>query len=57
MNTSIFGMIIFDAINVHQVCAGPGDIEDYPNEWLPALAHELIDSAVEEQRRRSSNTG
>ena len=44
MNTSIFGMIIVDAMNVNQECTGPEDIEDDPNEWFMALAHELIDN-------------
>ena len=57
MNTSVFGMILVDSMNVYQTCSGPEDIEDDPNEWFAALAHELIDNAVEEQRRRSSNTG
>ena len=46
VNTSIFGMIIVDAVNVHQACAGPEDIEDYQNEWFTSLVRELIDNAV-----------
>ena len=47
LNTSIFGTILVDAINLHQVCAGPEYIEYYTNEWFTSLAHELIDNAVE----------
>ena len=56
VNTSIFGIVLVYATNVHQLNAGPEYIEDGPNEWFTALAHELTDSAVEEQKRRSSNT-
>ena len=56
-NTSIFGMIIVDSVNVHQACAGPKEIEYDPNEWFTALYHELINNAFKEHRRRSSNTG
>ena len=47
MNTSIYGMIIVDAINVHQACVGPEDIEDDTNEWFTALVNELVDNSVE----------
>ena len=57
VNTSIFGAIIVDTVDLHQSCAGPEDIEYDPNEWFTSLAHELIDNVVKEQRRRSSNTG
>ena len=46
VNTSIFGMILVDAMNVHQAWAGHEDIEDDQNEWFTALAHELIDIVV-----------
>ena len=57
MNTSIFGIILFDTMNVHQACAGPEDIEYDPNEWFAALVHELIDNMVTKRRRISFNTG
>ena len=46
MNTFIFGIIIVDAMNVHQACAGPEYIEDDHNKCFTALAHELIDNVV-----------
>ena len=48
MNTSIFGMILVDAINMHQACTGLDDIEDNPNEWFMDLSHEMTDKAVKE---------
>ena len=57
VNTSIFGVILVDAMNVHQACAGLEYIEDDPNEWFTDLAHEMINNGVKEHRRRSSNTG
>ena len=46
MNISIFWIIIVDAMNVNQSCAGPEDIEDDPNEWFTDLSHKLINNAV-----------
>ena len=57
LNISIFGVIIFDDINVHQACAFPEDIEDDMNEWFTYLSHEMIDNAVKEQRIIPPNTG
>ena len=50
-------MILVCAINVHQSCAGPEDIEYNPNEFFTAPTHDLIDNKVKEQRRISSNIG
>ena len=48
VNKSIFGMILVDAINMHQACTGLDDIEDNPNEWFMDLSHEMTDKAVKE---------
>ena len=56
LNTSIFGMILVDAMKLHQSCGVPEDIEYYPNKWFAGLVHKLINNAVEEERRISSNT-
>ena len=50
-------MILVDAMNVHQACAGPEYIKNDPNECFTELAYELINNAVKGHSIRSSNTG
>ena len=56
-NTSIFGTILADAMSLHQSYEGPKYIENDTTEWFTSLVDEMIDNAVEEQRRSSLNTG
>ena len=57
VNKSIFGMILVGAMESNQLSTGTEDIEYDPNEWLTALSYDLVDNAVKEQKRISSNTG
>ena len=50
-------MILVGAMESNQLSTGTEDIEYDPNEWLTALSYDLVDNAVKEQKRISSNTG
>ena len=51
--TSIFGMIVVDAMNVHQACVERCNIDPDSNAWITGLAHELINNTVDAVRLRS----
>jgi hypothetical protein len=56
VNTSIFGMIVVDAMNVHQACVESRRIDEDSNKWISGLAHELINNRVDHVSTRSQTT-
>ena len=51
---SIFGMIIVNAMSVHQKCVPDNDINKDPYLWITHLCHEMINNNLDNKPSRSA---
>ena len=56
VNTSIWGMIVGDSMNVHQGCAPQHKVDRDPDFWLSGLTHEMIDNNLDFTSTRSRSS-
>jgi len=48
-NTSIFSVVVVDAMNVHQGCCDYHKLDKSPHDWIMRLSKEMIDNTIDQE--------